>query len=578
MLLERISHYHNLHFSIDFSNVACEAPHYHKETEIALLLKGTAKYKIYHQDYFLKAGDIIIVDGHDLHYIYESSSDAVFLTSYIDMSHFDNIFPNIDFMIFACEEFSDDPSVSHQKIQNKIAFIAHHLADIMILTDSGTAEDDLLKEKLLDIINTMVNHLQGFFIENNEFRYGGDDVNPLNLQRLARIISYLYTNYDRNITLADLAELEHLSIYHISHLIKETSGLSFQKLLNYIRLEYAEKLLNDDKTTLTQISELCGFSSPAYFNKCFREWYNMTPAQYRKQPRPSSRTFHGDINRDAAMDLLVPYTESKPYDNSACSFSRQINISEIYDVMGSKKIKEIFPLDILIASSKEMEYLLHYKKELMELLPRSISATETVMSDPETSKTLFSLERSGITISERGPSQHTRCINACADTPAEAMRNISDIHAPYIRLSGKDGSLFTDSGIPTPYYTFYRAVSSADGIFNINKGYITVISRTSVSIIIYNDSAGHNLKSHIMFNDNNLPPYIIQKTFSWNKSVLSAVDSNSDQLSDHRIKKLIFESASGFSEVNPPSCFSHNRYDITVSQGDIVIVTFENPY
>lgn len=40
MLLEQISHYRNLHFAIGFSNVAQEAPHYHKEAEISLVLRG----------------------------------------------------------------------------------------------------------------------------------------------------------------------------------------------------------------------------------------------------------------------------------------------------------------------------------------------------------------------------------------------------------------------------------------------------------------------------------------------------------------------------------------------------------
>lgn len=574
MLLERINHYHNLPFSIGFSNVACEAPHYHKETEIALVLRGNAKYKIYHQEYSLKEGDIIIADSHDLHYICDSSDDVIFLTSYIDMAYFDDIFPNIDFMIFACEEFSNDPSVSHQKIQNKIAFITHHLAEMMVLTAARTTDDQLLKEKLLDIVNTMVNHLQGFFIENNEFRYGGDDVNPLNLKRLARIISYLYTNYDRNITLADLAALEHLSIYHISHLIKETSGLSFQKLLNYIRLEYAEKLLNNEKTTLTQISELCGFSSPAYFNKCFREWYHMTPAQYRKQPRPSSRISHGNIDIDEAMTLLIPYTETK-LPGISYGFSRQISIRGNTDETEQRNLRGRFPLNISINTCEELEELLHHKDELSGLLPRSICVSESVMADPAAAPALYSLEYSGIPISKATRSQQHR-IDLSANTPAEALTNMLTAAGSYIRIRGGNASLIAQNGLPTPYYSFYKAVASADGLLRMHDGYMTVESAASCSAILYNEPKGPELKFHMDFKDMEMPPYFITRTFSGNSSVLYSLSRIDENFSDHRIKKQIFEFASGAVNIISSSLLPHNRLDITVSPGDIVVVTFSS--
>ena len=42
MLPEQINYEKNLPFAIGFSNVAKEPPHYHREMEMALILRGTA--------------------------------------------------------------------------------------------------------------------------------------------------------------------------------------------------------------------------------------------------------------------------------------------------------------------------------------------------------------------------------------------------------------------------------------------------------------------------------------------------------------------------------------------------------
>ena len=91
MLQEPVHYYKNLNFAIDFSNVAQEAPHYHKETEMALVLRGSVTYRIHHQEFHLKTGDAIIVDTNDLHYIVESSEDVIMLTFYINMEAFTDI-------------------------------------------------------------------------------------------------------------------------------------------------------------------------------------------------------------------------------------------------------------------------------------------------------------------------------------------------------------------------------------------------------------------------------------------------------------------------------------------------------
>ena len=52
--------------------------------------------------------------------------------------------------------------------------------------------------------------------------------------------------------------------------------------------KYKPTLLANDEISIAEISDMLGFSSPNYFCRKFKEYFNMTPTQYKKRPSPSS--------------------------------------------------------------------------------------------------------------------------------------------------------------------------------------------------------------------------------------------------------------------------------------------------
>lgn len=520
MLLEPITLYKDLHFAIQFSNVAQEAPHYHRETELALILKGSATYKIHHQEFLLHAGDAIVVDTQDLHRITDSSEDVIMLTFYIDMEAFTDLYPNIDFMIFACEELTQDASLRHQKMQNKISFLTHHMAQMMFLYRNS--EDGLMTEKLQEILYLMVNQFQGFFIENREFRSGNDDANPADLDRLYRIIKYMYRNYPKKITLQDVAEVEHLSIYYASHLIKKLSGLSFQNLLNYIRVENSERLLNEDKYTLTQISEDCGFSSLAYYNKCFKTWHGITPAQYRKCPKSKVRRFHKAFDQAEALMLLEPYLNAKlpdrPEESSRFS-SHHIFLPLKSNYAEGASFRQLLPLNLVVENAEEMARCRH-----LPMIPESI-----------------------LTGTEVG-SYH-------ASTVADAFSYLLKERNPRLRLCGSAPALMTATGAPTPFYWLFNAFRSIDGfICEKQQQYVLVKSSDFFALILFN-CGEVALHAHLQFPQSQRPDFMVKKELSFSPAPLP--------------QSLQLELAGGRTEL-----LEEVQSEFTVPPGDVVILFF----
>lgn len=59
-------------------------------------------------------------------------------------------------------------------------------------------------------------------------------------------------------------------------------GISPSDFIKNQRLEYAAHLLTTTNDSIVQIADRCGFSTPSYFTKCFKEKFGITPKEERK--------------------------------------------------------------------------------------------------------------------------------------------------------------------------------------------------------------------------------------------------------------------------------------------------------
>ena len=112
------------------------------------------------------------------------------------------------------------------------------------MLQKGYGYEHKVIESTHNLIACLMSDFQYFVMEDGKFKNESRNKgNKILAGRLNRITDYMYDNYSRKLTLGEIADNEHLSIYYLSHIIKEATGLSFQDLLSYIRVEESEKLL-----------------------------------------------------------------------------------------------------------------------------------------------------------------------------------------------------------------------------------------------------------------------------------------------------------------------------------------------
>ena len=109
--------------------------------------------------------------------------------------------------------------------------------------------------------------------ENNSSYYG---------QIIARVCDYLKENY-RCATLEEASSRVNLSPNYLSKIFKQKSGVGFAEYLNDVRMKKAAELLLDISYKHYEIADRIGYDNPKNFSRAFRQYYHMSPREFREQ-------------------------------------------------------------------------------------------------------------------------------------------------------------------------------------------------------------------------------------------------------------------------------------------------------
>lgn len=98
-----------------------------------------------------------------------------------------------------------------------------------------------------------------------------------------RIKKIIEESYAQDIGLEHIARALSHSVSHISHVFARQTGETILKYLTRCRMEKAAAYLRTSAYQISEISEMVGYASSAYFGQVFRKYYHMTPNDYREK-------------------------------------------------------------------------------------------------------------------------------------------------------------------------------------------------------------------------------------------------------------------------------------------------------
>ncbi|MDA3853031.1 MAG: substrate-binding domain-containing protein [Bacteroidales bacterium] len=85
---------------------------------------------------------------------------------------------------------------------------------------------------------------------------------------------------DSDFGVEELSQVCYISRVHLYRKIKHLTGLSATEFIRHIKLKKAASMLTDSGKSSSEVAFECGFSSPSYFAKRFKEVFKMSPTEY----------------------------------------------------------------------------------------------------------------------------------------------------------------------------------------------------------------------------------------------------------------------------------------------------------
>ncbi|MEZ5042722.1 MAG: methylated-DNA--[protein]-cysteine S-methyltransferase [Saprospiraceae bacterium] len=108
-----------------------------------------------------------------------------------------------------------------------------------------------------------------------------NDQEKINYHRIAEAIEYIRQNFKGQPKLEEVAQSVHLSTFHFQRLFSDWVGVSPKQFLQYISLEHAKKMLQDQQATLFDAALETGLSGTGRLHDLFVNIEGMTPGEFK---------------------------------------------------------------------------------------------------------------------------------------------------------------------------------------------------------------------------------------------------------------------------------------------------------
>lgn len=155
------------------------------------------------------------------------------------------------------------------------AAIIHHVTDYLI------------KPMKYDAMSDCFERIRGVLDERRQDDSSFKGRSADSADYIAVVQNYLRTHY-QTATLEEAASLVNYSPAYLSSAFKAGAGVSFSRYLLQVRMEEALRMLSDRSVKFYEVADAVGYLNPKNLTRNFKEYYGITPQEFRagKQVRP----------------------------------------------------------------------------------------------------------------------------------------------------------------------------------------------------------------------------------------------------------------------------------------------------
>ena len=233
----------------------------HSYWELTYVDKGELLTTIDGVSYHLKQGDLIFYAPMQFH---TQSTFEKISSSYLTI----NFKMNFNHADLLCNKIFS--------LKRDSYFIVTRL--IEELSNDNLYSDDLslcyLKELIIQMLRLDNSHFHSKPTTHMQQTYENELLND--------ILLYIDDNIYEKISVSTLCEHFCISTSMLHSLFRKNMNNTAKNYINELKLSKSKELIRNSTHTLSEISEMLGFSSIHYFSKKFKSYFNISPTEYSK--------------------------------------------------------------------------------------------------------------------------------------------------------------------------------------------------------------------------------------------------------------------------------------------------------
>ena len=242
-------------------NVTWErVPHFHEDIEMCTVTQGKMAYSVNGKTIMLEEGDTIFVNSNQIHY--SMCIDDVGARYIIFIAHPGILNASVAVEMQAIRPITENKDLPYLRFRD-----IDEMTEFEVTKQFYQIWDLVIKRS--EIIGVL----------------GPEEAPDARMQTFKNMMHFISNNYQRTITLEEIAGSANISKSLCNLLFKQFVGESPINYLMHLRARKVAEYLRSSNLNMTEIASLSGFSGVSYMSETFKKFFDSTPRDYRKQWR-----------------------------------------------------------------------------------------------------------------------------------------------------------------------------------------------------------------------------------------------------------------------------------------------------
>lgn len=273
--------------------------HWHDETELLFLEKGVFSLRVNTREYLTEAPAFVFLPAGSIHGLMlekeQKESAIVFDLHMLSFEHFDSVqFRLIGPLLDGSLQFPLFLTPAHpgfaeiQPLYRRILSLSRSASAVeealplsggpgTFAPHSALADRLRVKGCLYELLAVLAE--RGLFLRPD----GEPSSDSRQLETVKKIISLVEQEYARPIGVEEAASLAGMNPQYFCRYFKKCTGRTLTEYVNEVRIEKAASLLSGTDDRILDIAAACGYETPGYFIRRFRQQKGLSPSQFREK-------------------------------------------------------------------------------------------------------------------------------------------------------------------------------------------------------------------------------------------------------------------------------------------------------